>query len=92
MDQTSPPSSLTPLSPNHIFVSSTTGDSQLVRLTQTQTVDRGKGKQTRQEPEVDEVSGSVEILERWMNLAPVKDFAVVEDESGAVVSDFMRFH
>lgn len=31
-------------------------------------------------------SGSVDVMERWMNLAPVKDFAVVEDESGAVVS------
>lgn len=35
---------------------------------------------------MDEIEGRVEILERWMNLAPVKDFAVVEDESGAVVS------
>lgn len=31
-------------------------------------------------------TGSTEVLERWMNLAPVKDFAVVGDESGGTVS------
>ena len=30
-------------------------------------------------------TGSTEVLERWMNLAPVKDFAVVGDESGGTV-------
>lgn len=30
-------------------------------------------------------TGSTEVLERWMNLAPVKDFAVVSDESGGTV-------
>lgn len=30
--------------------------------------------------------GSVTVLERWMNLAPVNDFCVVEDGSGGSVS------
>lgn len=35
---------------------------------------------------MEQVQGSLEVIERWMNLAPVKDFTVVSDESGAVVS------
>ena len=30
--------------------------------------------------------GSFAIKERWMNLAPVKDFCVIEEESGVLVS------
>jgi DNA damage-binding protein 1 len=80
----SPPSSLTPLSPNHIFITSAAGDHQLVRL---QPGSSSKMQPKRDaEPEVEQVQGSLEVIERWMNLAPVKDFTVVSDESGAVVS------
>ncbi len=34
----------------------------------------------------EEVRGKPEVKERWMNLAPVKDFCVVADEGGGVVS------
>jgi len=30
--------------------------------------------------------GGYEVKERWINLAPLKDFCVVEDEAGAMVS------
>jgi DNA damage-binding protein 1 len=30
--------------------------------------------------------GSTEVLERWVNLAPVKDFCAVGDQSGGTVS------
>ena len=36
--------------------------------------------------EEEEVKGKPEVRERWMNLAPVKDFCVVREEGGAVVS------
>lgn len=34
----------------------------------------------------DEVQGDLDVKERWMNLAPVKDLAVVEEDDGRVVS------
>ncbi|KAK4684331.1 hypothetical protein P7C73_g5851, partial [Tremellales sp. Uapishka_1] len=52
---------------------------------------KGKGK-ARDKSEGDwsvvledeEGKGSVEVKERWMNLAPVKDFCVIEEEGGGV--------
>lgn len=35
-------------------------------------------------------SGKAEIAERWMNLAPVKDFVAVKEDSGGVVSPRYR--
>jgi hypothetical protein len=37
----------------------------------------------------DEEDGRFNIKERWMNLAPVKDFVVVKEEGGGVVSQAM---
>ena len=41
--------------------------------------------------EEEEVDGKPEVRERWMNLAPVKDFCVVREEGGGVVSGCLRF-
>jgi hypothetical protein len=51
---------------------------------------KGKGKEEVSSPSsiiVSEPSmGSTEVLERWVNLAPVKDFCAVGDQSGGTVS------
>lgn len=53
---------------------------------------RGKGKARQEEEEdwavvlEDGQVGEIDTLERWMNLAPVKDFCTVEEEGGGVVS------
>ena len=36
--------------------------------------------------------GKPEVKERWMNLAPVKDFCVVDEEGGGVVRLLFRTH
>jgi DNA damage-binding protein 1 len=52
----------------------------------------GKGRECEEQEEsawrleLDEGVGKVEVLERWMNLAPVKDFCVVEEEGRGLVS------
>lgn len=38
--------------------------------------------------ERNDTDGGPEILERWMNIAPVKDLCVVKDEGGNLVSSF----
>jgi DNA damage-binding protein 1 len=53
---------------------------------------KGKGRAEVQEGAwavtvVDDLEGSTEVLERWMNLAPVKDFCAVSEEGGGVVSE-----
>jgi DNA damage-binding protein 1 len=105
MGLTSPASSLTPLSSNHLFCASACGDSTLLHLdipspgppsspTAPSSSPRrrlkGKGKEEVSSPSsiiVSEPSmGSTEVLERWVNLAPVKDFCAVGDQSGGTVS------
>lgn len=107
--QISPPSALAPIGSAHVFVTSITGDSQLVKLglagssagatatssrTSPKAIARKKGKNRASAEAAEsgwnvalsEEKGSASVLERWVNLAPVKDFATVGDESGAVVS------
>lgn len=50
---------------------------------------KGKGREGHGPSSIlvgEPATGSTEILERWMNLAPVKDFCVVSEEGGGAVS------
>ena len=54
---------------------------------------KGKGRASTSEEDgpwsvqhLDSVSGSNHVDERWMNLAPLRDFDVVREEGGGVVS------
>jgi DNA damage-binding protein 1 len=38
------------------------------------------------EIENEQESGEIDVKERWMNLAPLKDYCVVEEEGGGMVS------
>ena len=58
---------------------------------------KGKGRALEDEDggswsvvEEDESKGRLEVRERWMNLAPVKDFCVVQEEGGGVVCRVQR--
>lgn len=57
---------------------------------------KGKGKETA-DAVISNISvgeparGAVQTLERWMNLAPVKDFCVVEEDGGGSVSHSSLF-
>jgi DNA damage-binding protein 1 len=105
MGHSSPASSLTPLSPNHLFCASASGDSTLLHLeipspgppssptapsSSPKRRLKGKGKEEVSSPSsiiVSEPSvASSEVMERWINLAPVKDFCAVGDQSGGTVS------
>lgn len=105
MGLASPASSLTSLSPIHLFCASACGDSTLLHLdipspgppssptapsSSPKRRLKGKGKEELSSPSsiiVSEPSvGTVDVLERWVNLAPVKDFCVVGDQSGGTVS------
>jgi DNA damage-binding protein 1 len=76
-----------------VFAGSAAGDAQVIRLGEPAPQSRkGKGVATGNmlenywNVEATASDASVEVLQRWTNLAPVKDFAVVEDESGGLVS------
>lgn len=85
-----------------VFISSACGDSVLAELQVSQeqsgssAIPRSaKGKGRAQESAdggawtiavEDDGHGSVDVKERWLNIAPVKDFAVVEGDDGRVVS------
>ncbi|KAL7425176.1 hypothetical protein Q5752_000864 [Cryptotrichosporon argae] len=91
LGQTSPASSLTYLGNAHVFLASACADSAVVALALpgpgSPSTPSRKGK-AREQGEwavhVDEVTGGVEVKERWMNVAPVKDFVPVTDEAGSV--------
>jgi DNA damage-binding protein 1 len=48
--------------------------------------DREEDEDSGWRVELEEQNGQAEVLERWMNLAPVKDFAVIEEEGRGAVS------
>ena len=54
---------------------------------------KGKGKEESSSPSSIVVSepsqGSHEVLERWVNLAPVKDFCAIGDQSGGTVCPWL---
>jgi hypothetical protein len=51
---------------------------------------KGKGREELSSPSSIVVSepsvGTVDVLERWVNLAPVKDFCAIGDQIGGTVS------
>ena len=91
-DQTSPASALVYLDSAHVFVSSVYGDAVLLRLSMTESprsspksVRKGKGPARDEDQwvvEIAEGKGSFEVRERWMNLAPLRDFVTVEGDGG----------
>ncbi|WVF68077.1 hypothetical protein IAT40_002840 [Kwoniella sp. CBS 6097] len=110
MGLASPASSLTYIDSAHVFLSSTCGDSSVLKLvlpysgaaeppstsSEVRSVPAQKGK-GRARGEVDEAAWSVvmeesgnewrgeaEVKERWMNIAPLKDFCTVQEEGGGL--------
>ncbi|OCF33570.1 hypothetical protein I316_04642 [Kwoniella heveanensis BCC8398] len=110
MGLASPASSLTYLDSAHVFLSSTCGDSSLLKLALPDSATatspsasseirniparKGKGRAREEvdegvwsvvmEQEGNEWRGTVDVKERWMNLAPVKDFCTVPEEGGGL--------
>jgi DNA damage-binding protein 1 len=100
----SPASSLTKISPSHLFLASANGDSSLLSFDlpppgppTSPLIGSGSRRKSKSKREdtgcaVGDISvgaptmGGTQVLERWMNLAPVKDFCVVGEEGGGSVS------
>lgn len=97
MGVVSAPSSLTYLDNGYLFAASACGDSLLVSLvlpspdSARQPSNKGKEKAhdisdagayeiVTAEPQ----RGQVDVRERWMNIAPAKDFAIVKEDDGRV--------
>lgn len=97
MGVVSAPSSLTYLDNSYLFAASACGDSLLVSLalpspdSARQPSNKGKEKAhdisdagayeiATAEPQ----RGQVDVRERWMNIAPAKDFAIVKEDDGRV--------
>ncbi|EIW71360.1 hypothetical protein TREMEDRAFT_71141 [Tremella mesenterica DSM 1558] len=92
------PSSLTLLGSSHVFMGSACGDALIIRLpsvtsshsTPLSPALKSKGK-ARADDSLDgfgvehyHETATVEMVERWMNLAPVKDFCAVEEDGGGL--------
>lgn len=104
LNAVSPPTSLTYIDNGYVFVSSACGDSLLISLDMAPedaalaSLSKGKGK-GRVTADVGawgitllpDAHRKATVQERWMNIAPVKDFAVVEEDDGRVVSGVGSF-
>lgn len=97
MGVVSAPSSLTYLDNGFLFASSACGDSLLVSLV-LPPLDSARQASNKGKERAHDISdagayeiitaepqqGQVDVRERWMNIAPAKDFAIVKDEDGRV--------
>lgn len=97
MGVVSAPSSLAYLDNGHLFSASACGDSLLVNLVlpspESTRQPSNKGKERAHDISdagayeivtAEPQRGQVEVRERWMNIAPAKDFAIVKEDDGRV--------